>query len=196
MPLAPEKRRLRAELRARRTALAAAMPDHGTRLGELASELDLPDGAIIGGYMALTGEADPAFLMAQLHARGHRLAVPRVAAKNCPLVFHAYEPGQSLAPGAFGVAEPDAATPVVVPDMLLVPLLGFDAAGHRLGYGGGFYDRTLQSLGDARPALRQTRTLQAVGIAYAGQEVGTLPVEPFDIKLDAVLTEKGFRRFD
>jgi 5-formyltetrahydrofolate cyclo-ligase len=188
MTVASEKLRLRAELRARRAALAAAMPDHGARLGGFSAQLDVPDGAIIGGYMALAGEADPASLMAQFARRGHRLAVPRVAAKASPLIFHAYEPGQSLAPGAYGIAEPDSAAPVLVPDVLLVPLLGFDAAGHRLGYGGGFYDRTLAS-------LRETRTVRAVGIAYAGQEVPALPVEPFDVTLEAVLTEQGLRRF-
>lgn len=188
MTLASEKQTLRAALRARRKALAAAVPDHAALLGGLAPMLDLPDGAVIGGYMALSGEADPTILMAQLAARGYRLAVPRVAGKHAPLSFHAYAPGHELAPGAYGIAEPDPAAPRLDPHVLLVPLLGFDAAGRRLGYGGGYYDRTLE-------ALRAQGPVQAIGIAYAGQEVAVLPTESFDMPLDAVLTEKGIKRF-
>ena len=89
-----------------------------------------------------------------------------------------------LAPGAFGIHEPLDIWPRAMPDLLLVPLLAFDAAGHRLGYGGGFYDRTLALL-----------KVPAIGIAYAGQEVASLPHEAHDRTLDMVLTEQGLRRF-
>lgn len=182
------KKTLRAELRTCRAALAAAMPDHAARLGGHAAALTLPEGAIVGGYMALVGEADPALLMVQLARRGHQLALPRVTGKHAPLVFHTYEPGGELGPGAYGIAEPDPASPILEPHVLLVPLLGFDGAGRRLGYGGGYYDRTLEALRARNPVL-------AIGIAYAGQEVEALPAEPFDMPLDAVLTEAGLRRF-
>ena len=89
-----------------------------------------------------------------------------------------------LAPGSFGIPEPLAHWPRAVPDMLLVPLLAFDASGHRLGYGGGYYDRTLEK-----------RPVPAIGIAYAGQEVSSLPAEPHDMALSAILTENGLLRF-
>jgi 5-formyltetrahydrofolate cyclo-ligase len=88
----------------------------------------------------------------------------------------------------FGLTEPLASAVIVAPSVLLVPLLAFDAAGHRLGYGGGYYDRTLA-------ALHDTGKIIAVGVAYAGQEVSELPRREHDEPLDAVVTEKGFRRF-
>ena len=188
MSQASQKTNIRAEARARRAALAAAMPGHAARLAAHAAALALADGAIVGGYMALSGEADPSMLMARLAASGHSLAVPRVTGRNSPLVFHRYDAGTALAPGAYGIGEPDAAAPVLTPHVLLVPLLAFDAAGRRLGYGGGYYDRTLAG-------LRADGPVTAIGIAYAGQEVASLPAEPFDQPLDAVLTEAGLRRF-
>ena len=89
-----------------------------------------------------------------------------------------------LAPGAFGIHEPLDIWPRATPQILLVPLLAFDAAGHRLGYGGGFYDRTLALL-----------KAPAIGIAYAGQQTEKLPAEEHDARLNAVLTEKGLTRF-
>jgi len=89
-----------------------------------------------------------------------------------------------LAPGAFGIHEPLDSWPRAAPDMLLVPLLAFDTSGHRLGYGGGFYDRTLTLL-----------NVPAIGIAYAGQQVALLPHMTHDQRLNAVLTERGLTRF-
>ena len=89
-----------------------------------------------------------------------------------------------LAPGSFGIPEPLESWPRAVPDVLLVPLLAFDAGGHRLGYGGGFYDRTLALL-----------KVPAIGIAYAGQEIASIPFGPHDRTLNMVLTEQGIRRF-
>jgi len=99
---------------------------------------------------------------------------------------------------AYGIPEPLASAPEAVPSLVLVPLLAFDATGHRLGYGGGFYDRTLSLLARAQtpPANPSARApLIAVGVAYAGQEVSALPREAHDHPLDAMLTENGLRRF-
>ena len=130
-------------------------------------------------------EADPRALAHALAARGHALALPVVAAKKSPLVFRRWREGDPLIVHIFGMHEPAAAAPEIVPDVLLIPLLAFDAQGTRLGYGGGFYDRTLASL----------KTKRAIGIAYAGQEVDELPCHDHDHPLDAVVTEKGVRTF-
>jgi 5-formyltetrahydrofolate cyclo-ligase len=141
-------------------------------------------GMIVGGYHAMPEEADPALLLEGLVALGAHAAFPRVARKNRPLDYHLVPDGQVLAPGAFGIGEPLGHWPTVIPHLLLVPLLAFDAHGHRLGYGGGFYDRTLAAL-----------KIPAIGVAFAGQEVASLPAEAHDIALSAVLTEAGLRSF-
>lgn len=188
MTLATEKKLLRARARARRAALAAAMPDHAARLAAYAEALNRSADVVVGGYAALPGEADPALLLARLSERGHALALPRVAAKEAALAFHRWKPGMALTQGAYGVPEPDPSWPETVPDVVLVPLLAFDAAGYRLGYGGGYYDRTLA-------ALRAKGPILAIGVAYAGQEVEVLPHDDFDERMDMVLTETGIRSF-
>ncbi len=181
------KSSLRTEARARRLGLAH--PDFATRLATHADALGIPDNSLIGAYVALPGEADPRLLLNALAQRGCTFAFPRVAAKNAPLVFHHASPGREMTKGAFGIAEPTADWPMAHPRILLVPLLAFDASGHRLGYGGGFYDRTIA-------ALRDTANVRTIGIAFAGQEVPELPHDEHDIPLDAVLTENGVREFD
>ena len=149
-----------------------------------AEDLALAPGSIVGGYHALPEEADPALLLARLVEIGCTVAFPRVTGKDQPLEFHHVPDGEVLAPGSFGIPEPLESWPRAVPDLLLVPLLAFDAKGHRLGYGGGFYDRTLALL-----------KVPATGIAYAGQEISSIPSEAHDRTLDMVLTEQGIRRF-
>ena len=149
-----------------------------------AEDLAVRCGAIVGGYHALPEEADPSLLLARLVELGCRVAFPRVVAKDQPLDFHHVPDGDVLAPGSFGIHEPLEDWPRARPDLLLVPLLAFDARGHRLGYGGGFYDRTLALL-----------KVPAIGIAYAGQEVASLPRGPHDMALAMVVTEQGVRRF-
>jgi 5-formyltetrahydrofolate cyclo-ligase len=112
------------------------------------------------------------------------IAFPRVVRRDAALEFHIVPAGEVLAPGSFGIPEPLAHWPRVTPTLLLVPLLAFDSRGHRLGYGGGYYDRTLEAL-----------NVPAIGIAYDGQEVASLPAEPHDRTLAAILTENGLRYF-
>jgi 5-formyltetrahydrofolate cyclo-ligase len=123
-----------------------------------------------------------------MKALGTPLALPRIAAKHCALSFRAWREGDELVDNHHGIAEPRADTRIVAPDIVLVPLLAFDAQGHRLGYGGGYYDRTLE-------ALRSSGKVLAIGIAYAGQEVKLLPREAHDHALDLIVTENGTRRF-
>jgi 5-formyltetrahydrofolate cyclo-ligase len=165
-----------------RAAADAGQPDAGARL--IAHwPIALPQAAIIGGYVRFRSEIDPAPLMAWLAAHGARLALPRIEGE-AGLVFRAYAPGDRLEKSQFGVLEPRAAAQRLVPSMLLAPLLGFDRAGHRLGYGQGHYDRALEG-------LRARGAVCAIGLAFAEQEVSALPAEAHDQRLDWVLTPTG-----
>jgi 5-formyltetrahydrofolate cyclo-ligase len=177
----PELRRLARE---KRTALAASLPDFAAEIAAFAAALEIAPGTVVGGYHALPEEADPRSLLAALAKLGCHIAFPRVTTKKAPLEFHHVSDGEVLKPGAFGVAEPLAHWPVARPFVLLVPLLAFDETGHRLGYGGGYYDRTLAAL---KP--------RAVGIAFSGQQVDALPKDVHDYPLDAILTEHGLTNF-
>lgn len=143
----------------------------------------------IAAYAPMGTEADPGEILRQAHDLGHLCGLPRIVAKGAPLAFHRWRPGDALEPGPYGTREPALSKPQFRPDIVIVPLLAFDAAGHRLGYGGGFYDRTLASLrGDGRPLL-------ALGLAFCGQEVDQLVTGPYDERLDGVICEKGVRYF-
>ncbi|MGH7156428.1 MAG: 5-formyltetrahydrofolate cyclo-ligase, partial [Acetobacteraceae bacterium] len=136
-------------------------------------------GAVVAGFWPMGDEIDTRPLLVALHERGHPIALPVTPKRGNPLTFRLWRPGDELVPEAFGTMRPTGEP--TVPDFLLVPLLAFDRRGYRLGYGGGFYDRTLAGLPDAF----------ALGCAYATQEVATVPVAPYDVQLDAVATERG-----
>ena len=137
-----------------------------------------PKGAIIAGYWPMGDEMDPRPLMLALAAGGHAMALPVTPPRGQPLAFRAWAPGAALRPGPMGTSEPVAGEELR-PDVLLVPLLAFDRAGRRLGYGGGYYDRTLATLPGAK----------AIGIAYAGQEMPEVPAGPQDMRLPLIATE-------
>ena len=178
-----QKRRLRAEARTRRAAAAAAAPDAADAVRErLLSAVVLPPAAAVSAYWPMGSELDPRPLMQALDGRGHGLALPVVAGAGRPLVFRAWTPGDPLRPAAFNTREPGPDKAEVTPRVVLVPLLAFDRAGYRLGYGGGFYDRTLAGLRAAGTAL-------AVGLAFAGQEVESVPRDVNDRRLDWIVTE-------
>lgn len=144
--------------------------------------------AVIAGYLPIRTEIDPRPVMARLHAAGLTVCVPVVEGEARPLIFRTWTPDAALVPGPFGAFVPETGDPAI-PAALIVPLAAFDSQGFRLGYGGGFYDRTLEGLRAAGSTL-------AVGFAYAAQETDTLPREAVDQPLDRVATEKGLRRFD
>ncbi len=105
--------------------------------------------------------------------------------KDQPLTFRAWHPEMALADGGFGTRIPPEDQAPVVPEILLVPMLAFDRRGYRLGYGGGFYDRTLAKL------RAQNRRTTAIGIVYAGQEIDRVPADAYDQRLDRVVSEQG-----
>lgn len=139
---------------------------------------------VLAGYMPMRSEISP--LMA-MNAHPGPVCVPVVSALHCPLEFHGWTPETSMICGRFGADIP-ANSDLLVPQVLIVPLLAFDARGFRLGYGGGFYDRTLAQ-------LRATRDVMAIGLAYSAQEVPEVPIEPTDEKLDLIVTERAVHAF-
>lgn len=188
--LVAAKRALRAEMQARRErAHADAGAGAGARLrdgvlGALASELKRVN--CVSAYYPIGGEIDPLPLYAALLARGLTGGLPVVVGKGKPLLFRRWRPGDALVPGVLGIGVPPSDAPMVEPDLLLVPLLAFDRRGYRLGYGGGFYDRTLAARRARGPVL-------AIGVAFAAQEIPTVPVGPGDQRLDWIATERGAR---
>lgn len=168
-------------------AAAAAGPKGSLMIARrLLGDFVFMKGAIIAGYAAVRGEADPFPLMAALANQGHALCLPQTRGES--LVFRAWKPGDPLVVGRFNIPEPDEKARERRPDLVLVPLLAFDKSGRRLGYGAGYYDRYLR-------AARAKRTIKAIGIAYAGQELDELPHHEGDEVLDAVVTESGVKRF-
>lgn len=142
---------------------------------------------VIAGYWPKGDEVDVGPALSALGAAGHATALPVVTGRAWPLIFRLWRPGHPLVPGAFQVMEPMAEAPLAQPDIVLVPMLAFDDRGYRLGYGGGFYDRTLEVLRAEAPTV-------AVGIAYAGQRLESLPVDAYDERLDWIVTEAGVNR--
>ena len=189
MTIAALKEGVRKKALERRAAFKPRVSELSGRLADVfLKQIPVPSGAAVSAYVAIGDEADPAPLLHALRARGHPIALPRVAGRGKPLEFHGYEPGSSLVPGGFGLSEPGRDWPKAEPDILIVPLLAFDALGYRIGYGAGFYDRTLAKLRAARDVL-------AVGFAFAGQEFETVPHDENDQRLDWVVTENGARKF-
>jgi 5-formyltetrahydrofolate cyclo-ligase len=144
----------------------------------------VPPGAIVAGFWPIQDEIDIRPLLAALHARGHPIALPVTGRRGERLVFRVWRPGEPLVSGRFGTSHPSGEERT--PDVLLIPLLAFDRAGNRLGYGGGFYDRTLALLPHA---LR-------IGCAFAAQELDAVPAGEYDAPLHAVATERGVLRFE
>jgi 5-formyltetrahydrofolate cyclo-ligase len=144
--------------------------------------LPLAPGLVVAGFMPIKTEIDPLPLMQALAAAGAALALPVIAGRGKPLTMRAWRWGEPLAEGVWGIRQPRPDAAEVEPDILLVPLLAFDRAGHRLGYGAGYYDRTI-----AR--LRSRKAVAAVGIAFASQEIAEVPATAHDARLDLVLTD-------
>ena len=141
---------------------------------------------VISGYMPIRTEIDILPAMTRL-AQRHQICVPVVTGAARPLEFHAWHPKMEMVEGAFGAAIP-ATGEILTPTKVILPLLAFDSKGYRLGYGGGFYDRTLEK-------LRANSAVTTLGFAYSAQEMDDVPTEPTDQKLDAIITEHGIWHF-
>ncbi len=154
--------------------------------GHLSQVLAGHRGVPLSGYMPIRTEIDPLPAMEEAAAHGP-VGVPVIQAAGQPLKFSRWEPGCALKEGPFGAMIPEQ-DDFLEPEILIVPLVAFDRKGGRLGYGGGFYDRTLELLRSKRPTL-------AIGFAYAAQEAENLPLEPTDQPLDMIVTESGVLSF-
>ncbi len=168
----------RAEAFARRKeAFAARRPDAADRLKQVLAEFS---GSALAGYMPMRTEIDCLPAMA---AHDGAVGVPVILGAGMALKFREWVPNARMVPGEFGALIPEKGG-WIEPDVLIVPLLAFDRRGYRLGYGGGFYDRTLEE-------LRARRAVTAIGFAFALQEMAEVPIEPTDQKLDLIVTEAG-----
>lgn len=145
--------------------------------------VEIAPGMVVSGYAPIRNEIDPAPLMRRLAEAGARLALPAVMARGKSLAFRAWSPDDRLMLGPLGIPEPSPAAAELIPDIMLVPLAAFDPLGHRIGYGAGHYDFTLEH-------LRKVKAVTAVGTAFAVQQIKAVPALPHDVALDFVLTEK------
>jgi 5-formyltetrahydrofolate cyclo-ligase len=182
---------LKADLRRAATARRDALPaSERLAAAQEITDRGLPNGVVAGpgvivsGYSPLRSEISPLPLLRRLADAGAGLALPVVAGRGQPLTMRAWSFGAPLNAGVWGIREPPADAAEVFPDILIVPLLAFDRAGHRIGYGAGYYDMTITR-------LRALKPVTAIGIAFAAQEVAAVPATPRDAPLDLVLTERG-----
>ncbi len=178
------KTQIRRDVAARRDALPAA--ERAAAAAAIAARplpVAVPPGAIVSGFSPLKSEINPVPLMRAFADAGAGLALPVVAGRGKPLIMRAWTLGAPLVSGVWGIREPPESAPEVFPDILIVPLLAFDRAGHRIGYGAGYYDMTIARLRAIKPVI-------ALGIAYAAQEIAEIPTTPRDARLDFVLTER------
>ncbi|HEY8267975.1 MAG TPA: 5-formyltetrahydrofolate cyclo-ligase [Xanthobacteraceae bacterium] len=177
-----KKRALRAAALSKRDALA---PDFRASAARTVSERGLPfniyKNTVFSAYEPMRSEFDPRPLLEKIAAAGGRIVLPAIVEGR--IVFRLHEPGTKLIAGAFGTSEPPADARELKPDILLVPLLAFDAKGNRLGYGKGYYDAAIRG-------MRAERRVGAVGLAFEGQHVDEVPVTERDQRLDLILTEQ------
>ncbi len=181
---------IKKELRARaKEARARAHAVHGSGAGAQLASVPLAEIApawpcVVSGFLPIGEEIDPVPLMRAAEAGGCTLALPVILKKATPLTFRRWAAEDVLVERMWGIREPSEASPEVLPDVLLVPLLAFDAEGYRLGYGGGFYDRSLAK-------LRALKPVTAVGIAYDEQAFDAVPRDRYDEPCDYILTPSG-----
>jgi len=184
MSTSPSKGDLRkSALDARDAMDAAVRVAAGEKLAARGLPFEIAAGTVVSGYSPIRSELDPAPLMRKLAEQGARLALPAVMARGKSLVFRAWVPGDRLTLGPLGILEPSPAMAELIPDVMLVPCAAFDRLGHRIGYGAGHYDFTLAH-------LRKVKPITTVGVAFAAQEIKSVPALAHDVALDYVLTEK------
>lgn len=182
---------VRRDARALRDAAHTAKPDAPEHVAKRFTEdgPGLEPGCVVAGYWPVASELDPRPLLRVLSDRGYQLALPVVVDRKSPLIFRAWEFDAPVIEGPYGIPEPvPGAAGLVAPDCLLVPLLAFDGQGYRLGYGGGYYDRTLKD-------LRDRGTIKAIGLGFAEQRHDALPHEAHDEPLDGVVTDEAWVGF-
>ncbi|MAS05646.1 MAG: 5-formyltetrahydrofolate cyclo-ligase [Ahrensia sp.] len=182
------KKTIRRERLAARDAIPADLRiEKSLAMAEHGADITFEPGTVVSGFMPIRSEADIRPLMFALREKGARLCLPVVLDRET-IVFRDLVRGAELVDTGFGTAGPGPEAEVLDPDLLLVPLSAFDAAGNRIGYGAGHYDRAIARL------RANGMTPRLIGIAFACQEVDQVPAEPHDVPLDAILTEDGLRQ--
>ncbi len=182
-PLQEQKHRLRMAMREKRHASANDLAGTFNKLAEnFLHNIVLKEGTVVASYCAIHQEIDPAPLINGLRTQGHPIALPVITGKREPLLFRLYEQGDRLLANPMSILEPASTSPEVEPDVLLIPLLAFDRQRNRLGYGGGYYDRTIAH-------LLTRKLVRTFGLAYAYQEIAEIPTGPNDVRLDSIVTE-------
>lgn len=175
---------LRQAALARRDALPPQARAAGAQvIAERKFPVAVPSGTVVSGFSPMKSEINPVPLMRKLADAGAKLVLPVVAGRGKPLIMRAWAFGDAMVSGVWGIREPKADAPEVGPDILLVPLAAFDRRGHRIGYGAGYYDMTINR-------LRAMKKVVAIGLAFAAQEIPAVPATERDARLDLVLTER------
>jgi 5-formyltetrahydrofolate cyclo-ligase len=146
--------------------------------------IDVQSHHVVSAYWPMRSEFSPLLLMHRIADRGIALALPVVVGRGRPLTFRRWTFGEPLDRGVWGIREPMQDAQEVLPDILIVPLAAFDRSGHRIGYGAGYYDKTLSF-------LRERKSIVAIGLGYAAQEIDHVPSTANDARLDWVMTERG-----
>ena len=178
-----QKSALRTAALAQRDALPATQRQAGAEaIATRGLPVEVTPGAIVAGFMPMKSEINPLSLLRKMAEAGAQLALPCIAGRGKPLIMRAWKFGDPFKAGQWGIREPVPEAPEVAPDILIVPLACFDRSGHRIGYGAGYYDITIH-------ALRAQKKVIAIGVAFAAQEIASVPATERDERLDFVLTE-------
>jgi 5-formyltetrahydrofolate cyclo-ligase len=178
------KAALRVDALAKRDAIPAAMRAAAAEtIAARGFPVEVTPGLIVSGFSPMRTEVNPIALMRKFADAGAQLALPAIVGRGKPLMMRAWKFGDPFKAGQWGIREPVPEAPEVVPDILIVPLAAFDRAGHRIGYGAGYYDMTIH-------AVRAKKEAIAIGIAFAAQEIPKVPATERDERLDLVLTER------
>ena len=178
-----QKQAFRKQAKAARLEAYHQTPEAGQLIAQQLLGLTFPNGANISAFWPLAEELDTLPLLHALHEQGHQMLLPVMLGAGKPLAFGTWQPGDRLKEAAFKTLEPSDDKARLAPDIMLCPLLAFDRRGYRMGYGGGFYDRSIAQ-------LQQQGELLTIGIAFAAQEVATIPTGEYDMPLDMIVTEK------
>lgn len=183
------KKELRGQALARRDALPVTWRiEASLQMAEIASTIAVEPGTVVSGFWPMRSEVDSRPLMSALRDKGARLCLPAILDKTT-IVFRELVRGAELIEMSFGTAGPAEDAEVLDPQLMLIPLAAFDARGHRIGYGAGYYDRAIARLHDKGMKPRM------IGVAFDCQEVPLVPDEPHDVIIPEILSESGLRRF-
>lgn len=182
------KSELRNEAKAKRAALSLSFMQQAANQAadNFLQNISLEKQNIIAAYYPINSELNPLLLAEKLWAKNKQICLPSVVENNQPMIFRAWQRGDELIAGAHNIKIPDENAPILVPDIIIMPLVAFDKKGNRLGYGKGYYDRTIAQM-DKKPLL--------IAYAFSVQEVENIEYESHDVPLDYLVSEKEVRKF-